>query len=250
LPKISKLNDNWGRIIGGKRAYKINEKSFREGRRLGSFPIHTPKFDINMPLTQELSEFIGAFIGDGSVNKYNNNYQMEISGDKILDFSYHNSHLSRIAKNVFGIKPKIYISPGGLRSRIYSKDIFLLLTKRFNFPAGVKSYTVKIPDEILSSSFLKHTLRGMFDTDGGVGFDNRKTYKVPYVRINYTSVSKNLIAQIDSLLSKFGIPHSVHSKCTAQMVQINGVENVKKFISEIGFSNKRHLDKLKHLIAS
>ena len=125
-----------------------------------------------------------------------------------------------------------------------------MLTKRFNIPAGKKSFIIKIPLEILNSEekFINATLRGMFNTDGGIGFDKRGAYKIPYVRINYTSVSKILIDQVHHLLSDYSINHSVHKNRNAFMIQINGINNVKRFISKIGFSNKRHLDKIKSLI--
>jgi intein/homing endonuclease len=87
----------------------------------------------------------------------------------------------------------------------------------------------------------------MFDTDGGIGIDKRTIYKKPYVRINYTSASKELIKQLTLILSNYNIPHSIHKKGNAEMIQINGEKNVKKYLLEIGFSNKRHLDKLKDI---
>ena len=93
-------------------------------------------------------------------------------------------------------------------------------------------------------------LRGMFDTDGGIGLDKRKTYKKPYIRINYTSVSEVLIKQISDILFKINLLHSIHKRGNAFMIQINGEKNVKKFISEIGFSNSRHLKKVRYLVSS
>ena len=96
----------------------------------------------------------------------------------------------------------------------------------------------------------------MFNTDGGVGFDRRKTYKKPYVRVNYVSASKDLISQLSSLLTRYIIPHSIHLRRDghenhhdAQQVQINGEKNVKLFLKNIGFSNPRHTKKLAYLDA-
>ena len=126
-----------------------------------------------------------------------------------------------------------------------------MLTKRFKIPAGLKAHSVKMPKEILDSPrMIKFMLRGMFNTDGGVGFDRRKTYKKPYVRINYVSVSKNLIEQMHNLLDKYEIPHSIHRRNDpkAMQIQINGEENTKLFLKKIGFSNQRHLKKVNYLI--
>jgi DNA-binding transcriptional regulator WhiA len=125
-----------------------------------------------------------------------------------------------------------------------------MLTNRFAIPSGVKCYTVQIPVEIVNSEkkLINSTLRGMFDTDGGIGIDKRRSYKVPYIRINYSSVSEKLIRQIEKFLLDYNIKYSIHRKGNTLIVQINGKENVKRFISEIGFSNKRHLDKIRKFL--
>ncbi|MFH1209864.1 MAG: LAGLIDADG family homing endonuclease, partial [archaeon] len=210
-------------------------------------------FDINMPLSKDLCLFIGAFIGDGFTNVYNaKTYHSQISGDKGLDSDYYYNILKPICKDLFGIEPYIYErkNNNGINFNLYSKRIYELLTKRFKMQRGVKCYTVQIPQEILSSekSFLNASLRGMFDTDGGVGIDKRSSYKKPYIRINYTSSSDALIRQLTKILTDYFINHSIHKKGNTQMIQINGEENIKKFMKEIGFANKRHLDKInKHL---
>lgn len=151
--------------------------------------------------------------------------------------------------------PKKIIRPGGLYLNFHSKRLFELLTKRFKIPAGVKCYTVKIPEEILKApkEILKFALRGIFNADGGVGFDRRNSYKKPYVRINYVSVSQELINQLDIVLNHLKIHHSVHirkggyNKSQSEQIQINGERNVKLFIREIGFSNPRHTHKIAYL---
>jgi len=249
IHKIGRKDNNWGQIIGGKRAYKLNKKAFEEGRRKGSHIVKY-EFDINMPLSEELCEFLGVIIGDGCTNKYQNMYQTQIAGDKMLDKEYYLNRFSHICTCLFNIQPNIIFRPSGLYVNLYSKRVFELLTKRFKIPKGIKCYTVKIPAEIIHSSdnLLKHTLVGMFNTDGGVGFDKRKAYKKPYIRINYTSVSKQLISQLNTILNNFHISHSVHTRGSAQMIQINGERNVKLFLSKIGFSSPRHLKKVSYLI--
>lgn len=240
-------SQSWGQVIGGKRAYTINKKKFDSGRKFARSGKVKYEFDINLPLTEELCEFIGAFIGDGFTNKYGGHmYQFQITGDSKLDFDYYYNKLEPICKKIFEIKPKITVKGGCIRLNIYSKRVFELFTKRFKFPAGRKSYLVMIPDEIYNNSgLLSFVLRGMFDTDGGIGIDKRKAYKKPDIRINYTSVSKKLIDQVHEALLTYGLAHSIHKKGSTFMIQINGANNVERFITNIGFSNKRHLDKVK-----
>lgn len=248
---IKKIDSNWGQIIGGKKAYLINRKIFDRGREIALKNKQVKyDFDINIPLSKDLCEFIGAFIGDGFTNKYVHLYQTQITGDSNLDSDYYYNVLKPICEKLFKIPPKISQKEGWIRLTIYSKRLFELLTKRFNFPAGKKSYSVCIPEEILNEDehLLYSTIRGMFDTDGGVGFDRRESYKKPYIRINYTSSSEKLIRQLDNILTNLGVNHSLHKKGNAFMIQINGEKNIKNFISKIGFSNKRHLSKIDKIV--
>ncbi len=255
--KILKKEANWGQKIGGLKAYNINKEAFQEGRKSGSkfrknFGVKYD-FNINMPLSEELCEFLGVIIGDGCTNKYGHMYQTQIAGDNILDKEYHNN-LSQISRNLFGINPRMVSRPKGLYLNIYSKRVFELLTERFKIPKGVKCYTVKIPTEIFEApeEMLNFVLRGMFNADGGVGVDRRKAYKKPYIRVNYTSISEGLIDQVHSILERYNISHSVHSQINPngkiQQIQINGERNVKIFLKKIGFSNPRHLKKVSHLL--
>jgi len=244
-----KKDENWGRVIGGKKAYEINKKEFNKGRAIAKESIKKRakyEFNVNMPLSEDLCEFIGALIGDGFTNKYGNLYQTQITGDRSLDSDYYYNILKPICESLFKISPKITEKDNTIRLNLYSKRLFEMLTKRFQFPAGIKCYSIKIPAEMLGSEeiLLNSTLKGMFNTNGGIGIDKSKKYKRPYIRINYTSASKDLINQLSKILDAYSIPHSVHRKGNSFMVQINGPENVRRFISKIGFSNKRHLDKI------
>lgn len=254
---VKNKDKNWGQIIGGINAYKINKSSFDKGRKKGNrfrkkFGLKY-NFDINMSLSEELCEFLGVIIGDGCTNKYGRLYQTQIAGDKILDKEYYFNNLSIICKNLFNITPNIIIRPKGVYMNLYSKRVFELLTERFKIPRGVKCYTVKIPEEIFNApkEMLNSALRGMFNSDGGVGLDKRKIYKKPYIRVNYTSTSDTLINQVHEILQNYSIPHSVHGDkgSKAKRIQINGEKNVKLFINEIGFSNPRHLSKISYLFS-
>ncbi|GAH49169.1 unnamed protein product, partial [marine sediment metagenome] len=154
LKKIGKKKSNWGQIIGGKNAYKINKKKFDLGRKKGAKArkdILKYVFDININLSENLCEFIGAIIGDGFTNKYTNFYQTQITGDNLLDSDYYHNKLKPICENLFNISPKITKKGGWIRLNIYSKNLFEMLTKRFDIPAGKKCYTITIPNEILKS---------------------------------------------------------------------------------------------------
>ncbi|MFH0936408.1 MAG: LAGLIDADG family homing endonuclease [Candidatus Woesearchaeota archaeon] len=252
LNVIEIRNRNWGQIIGGKKAYIINKEEFNKGRKKARKIRMTQvkyNFDINIPLSIELCELIGVIIGDGFTNKYNTLYQTQITGHRRLDSNYYHNVLIPICKKIFNICPKIIENDNFIRLNIYSKRLFEMLTKRFGIPSGKKCYTITIPIEIINAKkeYLNATLRGMFNADGGIGFDKRKKYKKPYIRVNYTSTSELLIKQIHEALLNYSINHSIHKKDKSYMIQINGKRYVRLFLAKIGFSNKRHLDRLKYL---
>ncbi len=254
LSNIEIKKDNWGRILGGKSTMSLHPQIFANGRiilkqrRQQKSAAPYSIYGLNRPLTKELCYFIGVIIGDGCTNAYNRRFQTVVTGDKNLDYHYYIHILKPLCYQLFGVEGRIFRNDDRMYLAIHSRYVFELLTQRFKIPAGVKCYTVKIPAEIREGprDFLYHTLRGMFDTDGGVGFDKREVYRIPYVRVNYTSVSKALITQVSEILGELAIPHSVNGRpdSSAKQIQINGVANVRRFVDEIGFSNPRHTTKL------
>jgi intein/homing endonuclease len=251
LEQIILKNQNWGSVKGGITTYRKHKEIFEKGRekarRKGSPTRY--KFDINLPLSKELCEFIGAFIGDGFTNRYGYNCMTQITGHKQLDKHYYINTLIPIIKSISpNANPLIYIRPDAIRLTINSKEFHNLLTTRFGFPSGKKTFSVIIPEEIINSNncyLINACLRGIFDTDGCVAFDRRKIYKTPYIRIVLQMESKELIKQIHSLLQNQGIKSTITTDL--RKIQINGTENCRKFVKQVGFSNKRHLDKLKNL---
>ena len=133
----------------------------------------------------------------------------------------------------------------------HSKQLFYVLIKRFCMPKGKKVYTVKIPEEILKDkNKLIYTLRGIFDTDGCIFVDKRKTYKKLYPRIALQLTNKEIIEQINLALTSLNIKSGISKKTrgNAYTIQINGFKETKKYIDIIGFSNKRHLDRIKDFL--
>ncbi|MBN2421052.1 hypothetical protein JXB27_02120 [Candidatus Woesearchaeota archaeon] len=246
--KFELKNPNWGAIKGGQTTYKKHKNIFERGRKIGSSRIKPKyRFDFNTELTPDLCELIGAIIGDGFTNKYGNNYLVQITGHKKLDKDYYVERLIPIIKKISpNSNPIISMSSGALRLTINSKEFHILLTKRFKMDAGKKTHIVKIPEEILDSKnnlLINSCLRGIFDTDGCVAFDKRNSYSTPYIRIVLQMLSKQLLGQVHTLLNKQGIKATITKN--QQYIQINGSENCKNFTDIVGFSNPRHLNKLK-----
>jgi len=201
-----------------------------------------------MPLTPHLCEFIGVVLGDGCLYAHKNVLEVQIVGDPVRDGLYYTEHLRILCFQLFGINPRIYFARTKVTCRLYSKQLGTFFKDRFLMLPGPKTFTARIPDAIFYSDITLRCacLRGLFDTDGGVGFDKRGTYRKPYIRVNYVSSSFDLIQQVSRILDELDIPHSIHirNQGRAQQIQINGEKNVRMFMKHIGFSNPRHLIKL------
>lgn len=244
--------ENWGRSKGGLITYSRHREMFEEGRKIAARNARPKyKFNFDMPLTEQIAELLGAFIGDGFTNCYGRSYIVQITGDSRLDRTYYSDILIPCIKTMCPeSNPIIDTYDNTIRLTINSKEFCILLTQRFGFRRGKKAYSVKIPQEILESNnwrIINRCIRGIFDTDGYVFFDRRKSYEVPYLRIGLQVVSKDLIRQVHYLLLQQGILAKVTSK--GDRIQINGLDECRKFVSIVGFSNSRHLNKLKGILS-
>lgn len=241
---------NWGCAKGGKALYEKYPERFETRRLNGLRKLRSinPSHEINsfQELSKDLCEFVGAFIGDGYVA---NGKTIGIAGNTTLDASYFN-YLSNISFQLFNLKGSITNSKisNGSYLRFNSKNLYTMFTGRFGFPKGSKAHIVKIPDEILFSNeeYLLATIRGIFDTDGCVFFDKRKTYSKPYPRITLDTVSKNLAEQVVQILENyFPVYLWNDAKRNSWHIEIYGHNQLEKWMKLIGFSNERHLNKIK-----
>lgn len=201
-------------------------------------------------LTGNFCELVGSFIGDGCIGKYDRSYVFQITGDARLDKKYYIHRLIPIIQSHFPhVRCHLYSRKNFIRIVVNSKELVLLLHERFGFPLGEKSHTVKIPQEIISSSSknIAATLRGIFDTDGSVFFDRRTIYRTPYPRIDLHLDNPHLVRVIHDLLARrFGISATITRN--ASKIQINGRNAVADFVRKIGFSNERHRSKLSKIV--
>lgn len=199
-----------------------------------------------MKLTKELAELIGIIIGDGNIyyNRRLRKYYFEITGHPNLDREYF-SYISNLIYNLLDKKPSITIRDRGLRLRIYSKEFVEFLIKDLEMPYGrIKGEIIKIPKKIKTWDLIKPCLRGIVDTDGSV-FVAKKSRAPNYPSIEITTASIILANQIRNKLLKKGFrvakiwkyqPKNKNYRLTYK-VPLNGKENIKMWLKEIGFSN-------------
>lgn len=207
-------------------------------------------------ITQELAEICGIHAGDGYLRMRGSKGELDISGH-LEEKEYYNKYVVPLFNKVFNLQIKGRgFSRGTYGFVIYNQKIAKLFNE-LGFPFGKKSTIVQVPKQILESGnkiLYPRFLRGLFDTDGSLYFQNRKTGKKYskfkrthnyYPIIRFTTVSKILSEQIILLLNKLGFNkvrlHSYQPKDLREsrkhIVYMSGKEVLIKFFNEIGLMN-------------
>lgn len=236
---IQYLPGNWGAIIGGKRGMKkLQEKypkeivEWRKKRRKNLIPKNIK--EIKYPsLNEKLAEFIGAYLGDGTLTKY----FMRISGDDRYDKPYF-EYLNKLAYELFGLTGKITKDKtyNTLYLTIFSKKMCALLKEKYHLKFGhkIKNKTI-IPRQIMKNKKnLFACIRGLIDTDGSI---SRRGRKGSQFCIQFTSHNKYLLEQVKKIMQEGNIFTFEDKTGTGT----NKKENIIKYFKVIGSSNLRHI---------
>src|SRR3989338_979988 len=173
---------------------------------------------------EDLFFLAGLMIGDGTGNRF-------VVGKKELDREF-----TRIC-NSLGFEPVKRNYPGKTPELCTNKTVEEMLRSIFDYPVKMKSHNVRVssilqqaPDECISS-FLK----AYFDCDG--------TVERSRSAISLTSVSSQMLKDLQMLLLKFGIL-SIRQQDT---IYISG-DSAKVFVREIGFLVSEKKAKAEYLI--
>ena len=209
---------NWGRIKGGQIGGRKKKPNIS-------------KIKIIIPeVSENLAEFVGILLGDGSICKIN--YCIEISLNKESDRLYIN-YVNNLIFNLFGINPKKIFVKGKklIKLRVNSKNLFNFL-KELKLPVGQASKS--IPHWIIQDKKLLYsTLRGLFDTDGSLYFSSRRCI------MNFSCYSPKMRKQIYQSLNELEIPVSM----IKNNINISSLWKIKKFLAIIGTSNTKNIIK-------
>lgn len=197
-------------------------------------------------MDKSYAELLGIIIGDGHLDNAQKHYRIGFTGDPNTEVEYY-EYIKSLIERCWNKDAKIAKRGRGLRIIINSKQIFLEVTGKYNIPIGQdKSHKVTIPEEISKDwELAKYTLKGIVDTDGSV-FTSNKPGSPNYPSIEITTCSNNLAIQIKYLLEQKGF-RVANIRCDNGKKRIKGVpcfriplhgyENLRKWNTEIGFSN-------------
>lgn len=225
-----KLNDNWGRLKGG-----LNSEG------------NTKK--IKLPRKSEyLSELIGTILGDGHIESYTKGtkircYSITITGDSRNDKEYLSNYITNIIKKLFREDTKIKESEDSntLYLRVYGKEIVKFLNNLGLKSGNKKENNQSIPKWIKNNkNYLIPCLRGLVDTDGSIHYISKNNKNL---RISFTSYIPNLLNDVRNSLIKLGFnPSKIINE---KQIFLSRKENIERYIKTIGFSNEKHLNRIK-----
>ena len=217
------------------------------------------KVKIPKKISNNLIYLVGIHMGDGNLHhcKSTRTYTASYYGHLIDEDEFYQSYISSIIENLFNKKTKTYkdFRKGHSYLKIYvrSKAIFTFLSKIAKLPIGSKS-NLGMPNYIinLDLNLKKYFIKGLSDTEFCLTFKKRHKTKHYYPVIEYGTSSNKLAKETSELLEDFGFkltrlfnyPTKRNGKdLTTNQININGVENLEKWMREIGFNSQKHMTK-------
>lgn len=195
------------------------------------------KDDIKLPqvLNEELAEEIGLHIGDGTLLLPRNYFALR--GYTRDEYEYYNNHISKLYKNIYNFKPKIFARGSVCGFEKCSRAIFSFKNKIIGLPYGKKSYVVDIPEIVKKSrneKLIAACIRGILDSDGCIWFSRNGKYP----RIEISSKSQELIKSIGFYLDKMGFQPNLQYNNTR--IVLNGEVMLNLWMKKIGTNHPKH----------
>ena len=205
--------------------------------------------------SKELAEICGIHAGDGYLRLRKTKGELDISGN-IEERDYYDFHVIPLVNRYFDLNIKgRYFSRGTYGFVLYNKQVALFLNK-LGFPFGKKSKVVGVPEFILKGNDKElycGFLRGLFDTDGHLGFKNRRTggsyceFKKNYNYypvVQITTISERLSKGVYFMLRELGLKCFIagyQSKNPFEsyryVIVLSGKERLLKWMDLIGMKN-------------
>lgn len=223
--------DQWQKWWNSTGKYKKSPLNFKS-----LLKIKIPKKDV------KLAEFVGIMLGDGGISSYAVTITLSSEEKEYINY------ISGLIFDLFKVRPKVYKSKiANAVNIVVHRKQFVDFCLSMGLVLGNKvKQEVNIPGWILSNKkYLPACLKGLFDTDGCVFVHeylaSGKRYF--YLKIAFTNASKPLVFSVHQSLVQLGISSRVSKNL--KDVRIEDQAQVSKYISMIGSSNHKHLEKIK-----
>ena len=113
-------------------------------------------------------------------------------------------------------------------------------------PIGKKTFSIKIPNNLLEKEKFISVLRGLFEADGCLYFSKSKKSKYPtYPRLEIRTSSKQLVEQIKNFLEKEGFIVYIKKPISEKTfgIYLSGEKMLEKWKNLIGFVSLKNKTK-------
>lgn len=198
-------------------------------------------------ITPKLAEFVGIMLGDGYIS-YPKQQRVKISFNSIDDKEYL-VKVTLLLKELFESKIITKHRSTENCSELYlfrRKDIRKIIHEVGLIPSPKWNRAV-IPNWIFEHKLTKFVLRGYFDTDGCVVITNNNGIKYPRLemKISPSPMQEQFIRILKEHDFRFGVYKIGKGKVR---IQLNGKNQLQKWMQEISFSNQKHMRKAKQFV--
>ena len=199
----------------------------------------------------KIAELVGIILGDGYISlnpKNKSSSRLKISFNSRDDSNYI-FYVKNLLKEVFGSEPilKFRKNENTADLFIFKKDIINYLINKVGLKLSPKWNNATIPYNFLGNELDLRVLRGYFDTDGCLVTTNNNGCIYPRLEMKVSpSPMQN---QFISILKKHNFKFGVYKIGKGKIrIQLNGKIQLKRWKKLVGFSNKKHLDKINRFL--
>lgn len=234
----------YGRI-GGDPEYRKKRwyKWWYEKGQYNSKIISAVNFIKKPKFSENLAEFVGIVLGDGSITQR----QITISLNAIDDRDFGKFVVSLI-KRLFDVPVGTYYKKEGnvINYSVSRSELVRFCVEKLGLKKGNKiKQQVDIPDWIKrNSKYSIACVRGLFDTDGCVFThsykSNGKSYS--YKKLAFTSYSNPLRKSVFNILKKNKLNPRMFDN---RDIRIDSIKDVKAYFDIFGSHNPKHLKRYK-----
>jgi hypothetical protein len=208
-----------------------------------------------LSLNKKFAILYGIMLGDGCLSLTGRNKKIVfVAGSLKDDVPFFDNIIKPIIKNQINrdIPIRIRAKIGSINLNFSSTKLFDYIHK-LGFPIGKKGDKLFIPKIFYERNMVKYVLQGFFATDGSLVLTNNNGTLYPRVEAN--GIAKKLIEEISIYINSLGIKCNFYKAKRIKFnryglgeqyrIQINGKDNLKKFIKEIGFINPKQVERLR-----
>ncbi len=204
-----------------------------------------------MELSSLLAYETGVHLGDGNLtyNKWNLN-RITYAGNSVGDYDFFVNLLPKIIERLYNKSPKIYFPKN-------EKTVLVVLNSKkiaefkmqLGLPSGNKNQIKFFPKDLVEK-FPEFLLRGLADTDFTVNFRDLDDDGIKeHPRICASFSNPFFVEEISKILNQLDITFAkrelvTHGKYKEFRIEIEGKNRLKRWIELIGFSNKKHINKI------